>query len=73
MKRTMNCNCGHIEGKKVLPHSHALSFGITVKDMGEGYDGTFVDAKSLYLENNYCPQCGTKITVEEIKVLENED
>lgn len=61
-KSVMNCTCGHVEGKKVIPHSHSLSFGITVKDMGEDYDGIYVDNKSFNLENNFCPQCGMKIT-----------
>lgn len=60
-KRIMNCSCEHIEGKKVIPHSHS-SFGITVKDMGESYEGTYIDRKPLSLENNFCPQCGTEIT-----------
>lgn len=62
MKRIMNCNCGHIEGKKRIPHSHSSSFGITIKDMGPDYVGTFIDNKSFSLENNYCPQCGVMIT-----------
>lgn len=61
-RKVMNCDCGKIKGKVVIPHSHSLSFGITVKDMGSSYDGVFVDNKSFSLENNFCPQCGTKIS-----------
>ena len=61
IKRDMNCNCGFVEGKKVLPHSHSF-FGITVKDMGENYKGAFIDNRVLTLANNYCPQCGVRIS-----------
>ena len=73
-KRVMNCECGKTKGRKVIPNSHSLSFGIAVDDLGEDYDGVFQNAKAVILKNNFCPECGTKISkvaVEE--VYEEED
>ena len=73
-KRVMNCECGKTKGRKIIPNSHSLSFGIAVDDLGEYYDGVFQDAKAVILKNNFCPECGTKISkvvVEE--VYEEED
>lgn len=59
MKRIMKCKCGSQDGKLIVrPHSHS-QFGITIS--GYTDTGTFKDRKSLLLENNFCPQCGTKI------------
>lgn len=52
------CNCGKIEGKKIVLNSHAW-VGMTA----DKKDGVLTGKKGLYLKNNYCPQCGKPIEV----------
>lgn len=47
-KRVMNCECGKAKGRKVIPNSHSLGFGIAVDDLGEDYDGVFQNAKVVF-------------------------
>ena len=54
-----NCECGKEEGKKLLL-CEDVRIGITIKLMPDDYDGTFIDNKACYINNNYCPQCGIK-------------
>lgn len=54
------CSCGEIEGKKIILNSHA-HVGITTEFQD---NGVFKNNKALYLENNYCPQCGKKYAKE---------
>lgn len=60
MKKIQVCKCGHIEGKKTILNSHA-HVGITIEFQD---NGVFQNNKALYIENNYCPQCGKKYKVE---------
>ncbi|WP_273328152.1 hypothetical protein [Vallitalea guaymasensis] len=59
MKKIQTCNCGCIEGKNILLNSHA-HVGITTEFQD---NGVFHNNKALYIENNYCPQCGKKYNV----------
>jgi hypothetical protein len=56
VEKVQACNCGEITGKKTLLNNKA-HVGITTKFSDTG---TFVDNNGLYLDNNYCPQCGQK-------------
>lgn len=56
MSKVQNCKCGAIEGKKTLLNSQA-HVGITTEFLD---NGVFKNNKALYLQNNYCPQCGVK-------------
>ena len=50
------CNCGAQEGKTIILNSRAHIGVIT-----EFHDnGTLRNNKALYLENNFCPQCGKR-------------
>jgi hypothetical protein len=52
--RKQTCNCGAIEGKKTILCKVAR-VGITTRFRD---NGTFLDNNSLYIQNNFCPQCG---------------
>ena len=56
--RKKNCSCGEISGKKFVLNSHAW-IGMTADEK----DGILTGKKGLYLENNYCPQCGAPYKV----------
>lgn len=61
MSKHQACNCGRIEGKKTLLNNQA-HIGITT----EFFDnGVFKNNKALYVQNNYCPQCGAKYMEDE--------
>lgn len=60
MERRLGCKCKAVEGRVHVLHSHS-HVGITVKDNGPNYHGVFEDRASLYLENNFCPQCGAPV------------
>jgi hypothetical protein len=52
--RKRTCTCGAIKGKKTIL-SNRVRVGITT----EFHDnGVFKNNTALFLENNYCPQCG---------------
>ena len=67
VKKIQACNCGSIEGKKTILNSH-VHVGITTKF---SKTGTFIENTCLYLEQNYCPQCGRKYIVKEITYEED--
>jgi hypothetical protein len=54
MDKIQVCDCGKIPRKKTLLNSQA-HVGITTEFLDSG---VFKNNKALYLENNYCPQCG---------------
>lgn len=57
-----SCNCGAIPGKKTI-----LNNGVVVGITTEFNDnGTFKNNLALILENNYCPQCGSKYEEDEL-------
>ena len=51
-----NCECGKVEGKKTILNN-AVVVGVNT-ELDE--NGVFVNHRACTLENNYCPQCGTK-------------
>lgn len=53
--RKQTCTCGAIKGKKTILNSHAI-VGVTTEFQD---NEVFKNNKGVYLENNYCPQCGT--------------
>ena len=60
-KRYQVCDCGEIPGKKTLLYVH-VRVGITTEFQD---NGVFKNNKTLYLQNNYCPQCGAKYKKED--------
>ncbi len=50
------CTCGDIPGKKKILNSFAR-VGITTEFLD---NGVFKNNSALYVDNNYCPQCGKK-------------
>ena len=56
MSKVQNCNCGAIPEKTTLLNSQA-HVGITTEFLD---NGVYKNNKALYLQNNYCPQCGIK-------------
>ena len=59
--RKQTCTCGAIKGKKTILNSHAI-VGVTTEFQD---NEVFKNNKGLYLENNYCPQCGTPYEIVE--------
>lgn len=51
-----NCKCGAIEGKKTILNDMA-HVGITTEFQD---NRVFKNHEALYIENNYCPQCGER-------------
>lgn len=63
-KRRMACECGNIDGMTRIPNSHAHVGIIT-----EFHDnGVFKNNRALYLENNYCPQCGKAYNIQDRQI-----
>ncbi len=69
MNRYQNCSCGSIEGKKTILNNHA-HIGITTEFQD---NGVFINNKALYIENNFCPQCGKVYSLVERDLWERED
>lgn len=59
IKLVKDCNCGEIEGKKVILGNFSR-IGITTEFQD---NGVFKNHSALYVDNNFCPQCGTKYKI----------
>lgn len=55
-RKIQQCNCGHIPGKKTIL-TNFCRVGITTEFLD---NGVFKNNHELYIENNFCPQCGKK-------------
>ncbi|MHA1304858.1 MAG: hypothetical protein ACTSPI_14265 [Candidatus Heimdallarchaeaceae archaeon] len=59
MKVIQTCSCGKIKGKKTIL-ADITRVGITTEFQD---NRVFKNNEALYLENNYCSQCGKKYKV----------